>query len=250
MSATDGPRGAIEVGRVIQDTFGVIGRNFVPFFIMSLLLTGLPTAVFGFLNPTAGDPGASAESGFLTLLGVLVSMVTGSVLQGALVHGTIMDMNERRAALSVSLAVGLRAFLPLIAIGLLLGVALALGFLLLIVPGIIMAVAWSVVVPAYIGERTGIFEAFTRSRQLTRGNRWRIFGLAILYIVAVLILLMVMAVFYGFLGDNAFFDNVILTPLITSLYGMLGAAGAAVLYVHLRRAKEGMGPETLAAIFD
>ena len=46
------------------------------------------------------------------------------------------------------------------------------GFVFLIVPGLILLVIWSVVAPVMVLERPGIFAAFGRSRQLVHGNGW------------------------------------------------------------------------------
>ncbi len=60
-----------------------------------------------------------------------------------------------------------------------------------------MAVAWSVTVPVYVVEQTEVFSAFTRSADLTRGHRWRIFGLFVIYLVAIIIVEMVTTAFGG-----------------------------------------------------
>lgn len=247
-------RGAIEIGGVIQDTFRIIGRNFVSFLLLSLLLTALPAAVFGYFNLQMATDDMSGSAVAMLLAGGLIAMVAGVVLQGTIVHGTVMDMNGRKAAISESLAVGLRNFLALIAIAILLAIAVTLGFILLIVPGVIMALAWSVVVPAYIAERIGIFEAFSRSAQLTRGNRWRILLLALLLVFGYLVISFVVTIAAGLgslvTAQTSVFYAVVVSPIITALYGLVGSVGAAVLYANLRRAKEGLTPDSLAAIFD
>ena len=47
-------------------------------------------------------------------------------------------------------------------------------------PGVLLALAWSVAAPVLVMERTGVFGAFTRSAELTRNHRGAIFALAIL----------------------------------------------------------------------
>ena len=41
-------RGKIDIGRVLQQTFGVIGRNLATFTLLGLILSGLPLAVVTF----------------------------------------------------------------------------------------------------------------------------------------------------------------------------------------------------------
>jgi hypothetical protein len=103
-------------------------------------------------------------------------------------------------------------------------------------------------------EQTEVFGAFTRSAELTRGNRWRIFGLFVIYFIATILVEAVLGVVGGvasvFGGPHAVLRLVLLTPLISVVTNLIGAVGAAVLYVDLRRIKDGVGADNLAAVFD
>jgi uncharacterized membrane protein len=78
---------------------------------------------------------------------------------------------------------GLVVVLPLIGLGILHSLAVAVGFMLLIVPGVMLYMMWSVAAPALVAERNSVFAAFGRSRFLTRGARWKIFALQLVIIV-------------------------------------------------------------------
>jgi len=65
---------------------------------------------------------------------------------------------------------------PTMVIQFALQIAALLGVLLLVVPGVFIGVALSVVVPTYICEGKGIIESFRRAFELTKGRRWGIFG--------------------------------------------------------------------------
>jgi hypothetical protein len=64
------------------------------------------------------------------------------------------------------------------------GVGIAIGALVFIIPGLLLAIRWAVVAQAAAVERTNWPTALRRSGQLARRNYWRIF--AILVIVGVL----------------------------------------------------------------
>ena len=49
-----------DIGRVIQRTMALVGRNFVPFFVLSLVLTGLPALILQVALPT--DPTAIQQA--------------------------------------------------------------------------------------------------------------------------------------------------------------------------------------------
>jgi hypothetical protein len=254
MTAVGDPNGQLDIGRVIQQLFSVLGRNFLNFLVLAIILTGLPTLLVGILQLNFLRGGQIIN--WQTILGGVVSLLAGLILQGTVIYGTVTDLNGRRATLGESLSIGLRSFLPLLGIGILFGVAVACGMILLIVPGIMMLVAWCVAVPAYVVEQTSLFGAFGRSAELTRGNRWRIFALFVLYLVASIIVEALLGVFStaGSLAAGGtgitFARAIIFTPLISVATALLATTGGAVLYVELRHVRDGVGPAGLAAIFD
>jgi uncharacterized membrane protein len=63
----------------------------------------------------------------------------------------------------------------------------ALGFLCLIVPGIILAVMWAFTFPVLAETPLGFWEAMRRSAVLTEGYRWRLFLLALACIPVLLL---------------------------------------------------------------
>jgi hypothetical protein len=258
MSAIGDTTSGLDIGRVIRETFSVLGRNFVTFLVLAVLLTGLPTVILGFVQQnTVNTIAAGSMQGlWMSALGGFVAGMTGLILQGTIIYGTVSDLNGKPASVVDSLRVGLYAFLPMLLIGIMMGVAIGLGMILLIVPGLMLAVAWCVAIPVYVVERPNILGVFGRAAQLTRGSRWAIFGLAVLYVVAVIIIEMaLLAVFGGALrfaltGGSVLAIRVVVMPLIAVANTLIGATAAAVLYVELRRIRDGVGPAGLAAIFD
>ena len=59
------------------------------------------------------------------------------------------------------------------------GVMVGIGFVLLVVPGLILACMFFVAVPVAVVERPGVFEALARSGRLTRGHRVPILGVLV-----------------------------------------------------------------------
>jgi len=258
-ASTAATGGALDIGRVIQQLFQVLGRNFVPFVVLALVLAGIPSAIFYWLQMrmvgggvTAPDFGARLTWG---LVGGVVLALASLILQATIIHGTVSDLNGRRVSIADSLRAGLYAFLPILLIGIMMGLAIGLGFILLVVPGVMLAIAWCVAVPVYVVERRGILDVFGRSAELTRGNRWRIFGLAVIYLVAVIIIQMVLGMVGGVAnvtagGGGSAVTSLFILPVIQVANALIGATGIAALYVDLRQIKDGVGPEGLAAIFD
>jgi hypothetical protein len=63
-----------------------------------------------------------------------------------------------------------------------------LGLLLFIVPGLLLALRWALVLPCTVLEETGVAESRTRSTTLTEGCRGRIFLIVLLYLVILYVL--------------------------------------------------------------
>ncbi len=262
MTSTIAMAPRFDMGRVAKRTFGAIGRNWVVFLTLAVLLTGIPRALFQFFMLSAGLQGAGQLNlgrVWAALPTGLIMMVASAVLQAALVHGTVVDLNGRKASFGDCLATGLRYLLPVIAIAILESIALVFGFVLFIVPGVIMVLVWFVAVPAEVTERTGVFGAFSRSADLTRNHRWSLLGLVVVYIILSAVIGGVIGavlggVIFGALGVAGTEPTVLLqvavSLIVQPLQTMIATAGIASVYYELRSIKEGIGPETLAAVFD
>ena len=124
--------------------------------------------------------------------------------------------------------------LPLILAGLLVGIIVAIGFVLLIVPGLIALTIFAVVAPVIVLERKGVVGALGRSRELVKGNGMQVFGV----IVVIFLMTFVVGAIIGGIGGAAGTGGRIVAEVIAStLTAPLGALAAAVLYFELRRIK-------------
>jgi hypothetical protein len=268
MASAAAPVSRFDLGRVVERTFASIGRNFAVFLLLALLLSGIPALATGLLlavatghadQSTSGGPdpttlmaiGASV-SGLVFLVGAIASFV----LQAAIVYGTIADLNGRRAEFAECLSTGLRSWFWLLLLAIVVTVAEVFGYILFIVPGLMMAVAWMVAVPAQVVERTGVFGAISRSAELTRGHRWPIFGLLVIYLIGAGLLQgsipAIVSIAAASLSPTTmrFATQIVAQPLLSVTTSLIGAAGVASIYYELRSTREGIGPEALAAIFD
>lgn len=246
---------AIDIGRVIQRGVQTISRHGLVFAALALLLSGLPTYLTQALIPMGAiseDVPAAAFANLLTpayALVWLVTMISSYVLQATLVRASILDLSGRDPQIGESLVEALKLLLPMIGLAILTSILVGIGFLLLIVPGVIIYTMLVVAVPALVEERGGVFHSMRRSRELTKGSRWKILLLLLLFL---LVYFLVTAVF-GAIGAVFGADStmvLLVSALAASSVGLVMAAMLASLYVELRTIKEGATPEGLAAIFD
>jgi len=252
--ATAAPQQRLDIGTVISMGFGALGRNFLPFLAFALLLVGLPTFAFEYL--LWGEILGEALP-FLSLyywLSLAVSWISGYLLQAIIVRAAVLDLSGRRPDIGDSVAAAVTKLLPMIGLSIVSGVAVMFGMLLLIVPGIILMLMWSVAVPVLIEERRGVFDSLERSSQLTRGAKGWIFLLMLLYMgVGAMVAGAVLAL-TGF-GLPSGDEGPTILPIAASalaqtLNSLLFAAMTAALYVELRRSREGAAADHLAAVFE
>lgn len=236
------------IGKVFHDSFAVIGRNPLLCIGLALIFSGLPRFAVQFLvlksivRFTRFSPQHIA---FMVVAG-LVGMILAAVMQAALVRVAIEDLNGKRPSLGDCIGTAISLLLPTIGVALLTTFGAAFALLLLVVPGIILFLRWSVSVPSLVQERLGVFSSMARSSELTKGSRWPLFGLWIILILAAGAIQLALERVMPAVGVTAALS---LDAVATSLVSLLTTVAPAVSYVELRRVKEGTSVEDLAEIF-
>jgi hypothetical protein len=104
---------------------------------------------------------------------------------------------------------------------------------LLIIPGLILATFWAVAIPVVVCEVRNAPDALGRSRELVRGNGWRVFSVLM---VALLVLLVIRTAFaaIGSSSDIAYAIGSLVGSMITA---PVLALASAVLYLELLQLK-------------
>src|SRR5215472_5480596 len=183
------------------------------------------------------------EMGFL-----LVWVLIFTLSQSMMIHGVFQDMRGRKFAIGVSIARGLRRFFPVIGTSIYAFFLVMIGMFLLIVPGFMAMMMLFVVIPACVVEGLGPGASIKRSRELTKGQRWRIFAIylvpAIVGTVCNLLLQRIGLPAFGVPGYS------VGSFLVASIGGSYQAIANIVTYYDLRAIKEGLHIEQLAAVFE
>ncbi|WP_052215600.1 hypothetical protein [Sphingomonas sp. ERG5] len=179
---------AVSVGRIMNRSFAAIGANPLVMLSIAFLFGALPSVIIAYFNQRlqislVGQPNGVRDSAILTMGSAIIGLVLSMIVQGALVRATMAHSEGRRASFGESVVAGLRVVLPLIGLSLIVGFSIGFGLLLLIVPGVILYLIWSVAAPVLVEERSGVFGALGRSRSLTKGARWKIFGLELIILL-------------------------------------------------------------------
>jgi hypothetical protein len=262
--ASEGVDRSVSIGRVFSRAFGTIRGNPVTTLGIGFLFGALPSllAAYAIQNVRADNfatLGRVATIG-IGLFSLLVTILIGIIAQGVLVRVTVAFSEGRKASLGESVMAGLVVAAPLFLLGLLSAFGLALGFLLLVVPGVILYMMWSVAAPSLVEERLGPIEALGRSRYLTRGARWKIFALMLIVLVVYWVVSGIIAALtiasYGGLAEvaasaanGASFAQLAINAVVATLYSAVSGVIPPSLYVELRDWKDGPQTEALAEIF-
>ena len=250
----------MSVGRVIQRAVGAITLNPVVVLGLALLVGAIPGVLLTYIAvQTSGVSGAQPGSFpalmstiFLsTLFGLLVS----ALVQGSLTRATIAANEGRKATFGESFAAALRVFLPLVGLSILFVLGMWVGFILLIIPGIIFLLAASVAVPALVVERNGVFPAFRRSGELTKGARWKILGLFLLlgltyWLLSTLVGLVGLGTYNAVdVSAGVPLPNLVGSVIVSTIVNMLWGTIQPSLYLELRQWKDGQSVDNLERVF-
>lgn len=242
---------AFRVGAVFNRAFDLLFRDFVKFYLLAALAWSpmLLLGIFGALSVNSIDNGGQVAGVIAGGAGAIVLSVALFILSQAVVlYGAIERMRGHSFAIGASLRIGLARFFPIFGMFILLGLGLMVGFLLLIVPGIMLAMAWYVALPACVVEKQGPAASLSRSAELTKGNRWRIFGIAaILYVVNMVVQGVVQFSLLALGGQAVSAIGVFLWSVLASAFGSIVIA---VVYHDLRVAREGIDVDRIAAVFE
>lgn len=266
------PKPQFDIGRVINRTFAAIKNKPVIFVVTSLIVIGIPMFLIGLLPMFMGlnsgienNPDAIENMVTGTIIASVVTgiflLVASVILQGALIFAAVRDFNGEDATLGEAFRIGLRYFFPLLGMGILIGLGVMAGFLLLIVPGVLIALGWSIAAPIMIVEEKSITDAIGRSWELTKGYKRWILLLWIILMIISLVIGGVLGAFTLIAGDpttvllegasNSYYiTSSIFSALSQAITTMISTAGVAAVYYDIRQIKEGIGAENLAAVFD
>jgi hypothetical protein len=158
-------------------------------FARSVLLAGTVYGATHFLQAIA----SSGRTGVgVTLVALVLSIAGLALVQGGLVEIVrgLHEDGDDDASVFEALGRASGRVMKLVCVSLLFGLGVGLASLLLVIPGLIVAVRWAVAVPAAMLEEGNARAALGRSRALVAGNGWNVFK--VLFAVGMLNLLVLL----------------------------------------------------------
>lgn len=221
------------VGQIVGDTLRLYKRYPWLFFVLAVpVVAAYDIALRAATGQGSLGTGGHRSFEVSTLLELLDLSLIGPLISALHAHAVVQIGEGREPKLSSVAARGL-AVLPVVAAAeIIVGIGIAVGLLLLVIPGVVLALRWAVVAQTAAIENEGWMPSLSRSRKLTAGNYGRIFKLLLLGGVVVFVVRLGAAQIP--LGGAASAPSVALGIGVDSITRSLFALGLALLYFDLR----------------
>jgi hypothetical protein len=204
------PRG-LKIGTVIDKTLGVIEHNIPPVLVFAVVLTAVTSGMKYFaLGKTA-----ALDLLAVVLIGVAVGIVAGYALLEAMVRRTGLRGESHGDT-----------FLPFVGLSILATIGVGLGFIAVIIPGLVIMARWSIAQPLLLVRGGGVMKALSDSWERTSGAEFQ-------YLVALFALmlpLIAVMIACSVMFDPADLVGIAIAQLASAVMSVISAAMAVAMY--------------------
>lgn len=222
----------MSIGAVLDETWTLFTRFFLRFFAIALVVFVIVNLLFGLVDAaiSSDNAGAALVVAVLALVTVVIGMTW---LQGAFVYAVqdardgSFDSSMGEVFSRVSPAIA-----PLIGASLLAGLGIAVGLLLLVIPGLVLLTIWAVIAPVIVVEKRRALESFGRSRELVRGHGWTVFGIVVITALLSGVASALLQAAFSFLPR--FLEIVVGNTIAQAAVAPFSAIAIAITYFRLR----------------
>ncbi|MGB8350735.1 MAG: hypothetical protein WCE47_09930 [Gaiella sp.] len=222
----------MSIGAVLDETWTLFTRFFLRFFAIALVVFLVVNLLFGLVDAaiSSDNAGAAVTVAILALVTVVIGMTW---LQGAFVYA-VQDARDGRFESSIGEVFSRvsSSIAPLIGASLLAGLGIAVGIVLLVVPGLVLLTLWAVIAPVIVIEKRRAVESFGRSRELVRGHGWTVFGIVVITGLLTTIASSLLEAAFSFLPR--FLEIVIGGTIAQAVVAPFSAIAIAITYFRLR----------------
>jgi hypothetical protein len=275
---------AMSVGRIFDRAFLIYRNNFLCFITIAAIiyvpLTLVSIASTSWIRtraaarqqtfagqttperdslPTARPHDTSAETtSSFGLLGEALTLLLENAAVMLCAAALIQGGSERYRGDEITVGQAYQFILPkswtLIGAAVLVGLMTTLGFILFVVPGVILGLWFFLTTSAIVVEGHSATDGMARSKALVAGNLGKVFGVGLLSLLIVNVISLSVGYFAIFVGKTVSPDsatlNLVMRYLASTLSHILvmpiSAAAAILLYYDLRIRKEGFDLQMLA----
>lgn len=249
MSSAPTTVGDLSIAAVVERTRAMLQRHWLRLGAIALGIDLIGTLVWNYASGELPTGTILPSSNALRTPAMLISGAISAFASGAMLHLVLDDRDGTPPTLAEAMATGGRFMVPLMLLGAAIFLGAAAGVILLIVPGVIIMLMWSVAQPVMVAEEVGVTDALRRSRELTKGARRKLLALwAITFVVMIVLLFGAMTLVPSLLGLSGW-GAVVPDVLVSLLFSVFITCLQAASYLELRQLKDGVDVGDLAEVF-
>jgi hypothetical protein len=229
VSGPEGITKELGVGEVISKSFEVYTKDFLRYWVIFAIVGVVVAVVDRLVTRIVTVPVMPASASFAQLLGYFgatfetfaLTLIVGLIFYPIYI-GTAVNMASNRITTGAADARGaVRRVLSKIVVvwttSVISGLAVFVGFLALIVPGMILLIMFSLYLPAILIENAGVLSSLSRSQSLV-DKRWlKSLGLFLVAGIIIVVLEIIVNVVVSPIGLAAFVVSAILNALYLPL---------------------------------
>ncbi|MBC8374037.1 MAG: hypothetical protein H8E53_10615 [Planctomycetes bacterium] len=251
------------IGQILDNSFRLYRQNFIKFLaIMAVIYVPLALVQMGWtqmilsgIQASGGrqspDPGILIGGALVTIFIAIIATTLGSA---ALIRSVSQSYLGKATSIGEAYGAVLPKLLTLIGAAILVMLLVMLGLLLLIIPGIIFALRYSLTSQSIVIEDLGATEGMGRSKNLAAGNLGKIYGVTFLMGLITFVITWGIQQGGGLMIEAPTPENlsrvVMSTQIVATvaeiLVAPLSAIALILLYYDIRIRKEGFDLEMLA----
>jgi hypothetical protein len=261
------PSRELSIETILSLTFNLYRSKFLQFFLpflISGIITGISTYVITSYFPIPEAPAipASPTTAFyseelipwlFSLISVvivigalsgLVLWIVGTTITGVVIKNASDHIEKGTSNLNVSFNFAISKLPSLLIAQFIAGLLIVIGMILFVVPGIIIAIMFSLILPTIIVEQNGIFESLGRSKKLV-SNRWmKTFALLLILGIITLIVNAGATVLAGPLSTIHPIVNSLITNIISAFVSPIYPIAITYLYYSMLARENPPPPST------
>jgi hypothetical protein len=222
----------------------VVPLQFISHFVSGVLFEPKKeTVLIGTLRVTQTATRSFGTGVLVLLITLIISIVITSALQAALVRAAAQTTVGDQVDVDESYRFGFAHLGGVLGASILVAIVVGIGFILLIVPGIIFATMLAVTIPVLVIERKGVTASMGRSWELAKGHFWHVLGT----IVVAGLIAGVISGAIGAIGSSNWFLGWIFGSIGQIIVAPFSAMVSVLLYLDLRTRSESLTADRLRA---
>jgi hypothetical protein len=218
---------------VLSEAWALYKRHAAHFILISFSIYLVIAVITALLSLALGNFGA--------IVGAILSLFGTFLLQAALVKA-VQDSRDGR--IDLDLRATISAALPFVGAvalaSILASIAIGIGFVLIIIPGLVLLTFLSLIVPEIVVGGASAFESFGRSWRTVSGYAWNVFGTYVLVFIIMIVAEFILGLILIALPNaaRAFISDIVVGTLVAPWL----AAVVTLVYDRLKIA-HGQAPE-------